>query len=67
MRSQSVRTQYLFNAAVQNFTPFHALLIPLLNRLRKIVFPNDKPWDREDEKLYSRMREVLRQGGEGLK
>jgi len=50
-----------------NFTPFYALLIPLLNRLRKVVFPNDKPWDREDEKLYSRMREVLRQGGEGLK
>jgi hypothetical protein len=50
-----------------NFTPFYAPLIPLLNRLRKIVFPKDKPWEREDEKLYSRIREVLRQGREELK
>ncbi|KAK3359481.1 hypothetical protein B0T25DRAFT_628876 [Lasiosphaeria hispida] len=50
-----------------NFTPFYTPLIPLLNRLRKIVFPKDKLWEREDEKLYSRMREVLWQVGEELK
>ncbi|KAK3366555.1 hypothetical protein B0H63DRAFT_456236 [Podospora didyma] len=44
-----------------NFTPFYPPLIPLLNRLRNIVSPKDKPWEREDEKLYSRMREFLRQ------
>ncbi|KAM7191168.1 hypothetical protein V8F33_009039, partial [Rhypophila sp. PSN 637] len=43
-----------------NFTPFYAPLIPLLNRLRKIVSPKDKPWEREDETLYSRLRQVLR-------
>jgi len=26
-----------------NFTPYYAPLIPLLNRLRKVVFPEDKP------------------------
>ncbi|KAK4033558.1 hypothetical protein C8A01DRAFT_19530 [Parachaetomium inaequale] len=26
-----------------NFTPYYAPLIPLLNRLRKAVFPKDKP------------------------
>jgi hypothetical protein len=36
-----------------NFTAYHKPVIPLVNRLRKIVFPRDKPWEREDEKLYS--------------
>ncbi|KAH8749209.1 hypothetical protein F5883DRAFT_622190 [Diaporthe sp. PMI_573] len=49
-----------------NFTPYYAPLIPLLNRLRKAVFPKDKPWEREDDKLYTRMRDILRQGGEDL-
>ncbi|RSL54458.1 hypothetical protein CEP51_014708 [Fusarium floridanum] len=47
-----------------NFTPYYEPLIPLLNGLRKLVFPQDKPWEREDEKLYSRMREILRKDGE---
>jgi len=50
-----------------NFTPFYLSLIPLLNKLWKIVFLKDKLWEREDEKLYSRMKEVLRQVGEKLK
>ncbi|KAL2187716.1 hypothetical protein L209DRAFT_708640 [Thermothelomyces heterothallicus CBS 203.75] len=50
-----------------NFTPYYAPLIPLLNRLRKAVFPRDKPWEREDEKLYARMRNILRQEGKDLK
>jgi hypothetical protein len=49
-----------------NFTPYYAPLIPLLNRLRKVVFPKDKPWEREDEKLYVRMKDILWQGGEDL-
>ncbi|KAK3371068.1 hypothetical protein B0T24DRAFT_680191 [Lasiosphaeria ovina] len=49
---------------IDNFMPFYEPLIPLLNRLRKIVFPKDKPWEREDKKLYSRMKGVLRQVGE---
>jgi hypothetical protein len=43
-----------------NFTAYYEPLIPLLNRLRKVVFPKDKPWEREDEGLYSQMRELLR-------
>ncbi|KAL7621880.1 hypothetical protein AAE478_007380 [Parahypoxylon ruwenzoriense] len=50
-----------------NFTSYYKPLIPLLNRLRKIVFPRDKPWEREDENLYSRMREILRQEWKDLK
>lgn len=40
-----------------NFTPYYAPLIPLLNRLRKVIFPKDKPWEREDEKLYARIKD----------
>ncbi|KAK7398512.1 hypothetical protein QQX98_012105 [Neonectria punicea] len=47
-----------------NFTPHYEPLIPLLNGLRKLVYPQDKPWEREDEKLYSRMREILRKDWE---
>ncbi|KAH7031009.1 LOW QUALITY PROTEIN: uncharacterized protein B0I36DRAFT_322999, partial [Microdochium trichocladiopsis] len=42
-----------------NSTSFFEPLLPLLNELRKVVFPKDRPWEREDEKLYSRMIETL--------
>ena len=41
--------------------PYFQPLIPYINELRKIVFPNDKRWRDEDEGLYERMREVLRE------
>ncbi|KAL6406386.1 serine/threonine-protein kinase Sgk2 [Ilyonectria robusta] len=50
-----------------NFTLYYEPLIPLLNGMRKIVFPRDKPWEREDEKLFSRMREILRKEWQDLK
>ena len=50
-----------------NFTPYYKPLIPLLNKLRKLVFPKDKPWEQEDKKLYSRMRETLRKQWKHLK
>lgn len=50
-----------------NFTPCYAPLIPLLNRLREVVSPKDKPWEREDEKLYAQMRDILRRGTEDSK
>ena len=43
-----------------NFTPYYKPLILFLNGLRKIVFPRDRPWEEEDEELYSRMRENFR-------
>ncbi len=42
-----------------NFTAYYKKLVPLLNTLRKLVFPGDKPWEREDKGLYMRMREQL--------
>ena len=45
-----------------NVTEYYAPLIPVLNKLRKVVFPGDKPWDREDERLYSQMTNILQRG-----
>lgn len=42
-------------------TPYFESLIPWIDKLRAIVFPNDKKWRAEDETLYERMREVLRE------
>ena len=50
-----------------NFTPCYEPLIPLLNRLRKAVFPSGMPRKREDEELYPQMRSILRKGREDLK
>ncbi|KAI5859479.1 hypothetical protein GGS23DRAFT_607519 [Durotheca rogersii] len=46
------------------FTPYFQPLVPWVNQLRRVVFPNSGRWEREDEALYSRMREVLRQARE---
>ncbi|KAG7402743.1 hypothetical protein Forpe1208_v017044 [Fusarium oxysporum f. sp. rapae] len=57
----TVTKESIFVATMtNNFTAYYNPLIPLLKGLRKIVFPRDKPWEREDEKLYARTREILR-------
>jgi len=45
---------------VPNITPYFEPLTRHLEKLRKLVFPDDKLWKVEDEGLYERMREVLR-------
>lgn len=42
------------------FTSYYELLIPWVNRLRKVIFPMDKPWEKEDRSLYSRSKEILK-------
>ncbi|KAI1112299.1 hypothetical protein F5Y14DRAFT_463577 [Nemania sp. NC0429] len=42
------------------FTPYYKPLIPWVDKLRKVVFPSDRSWQREDETLYFRMKEILR-------
>ena len=46
-------------AAEENFTSYYISLIPWVNRLRKVVFPNGGRWREEDQRLYSRMRSIL--------
>ncbi|KAI1086236.1 hypothetical protein F5B19DRAFT_175473 [Rostrohypoxylon terebratum] len=47
-----------------DFTPYFQPLAPWINRLRKVVFPNGGRWEKEDETLYSRMRDILREAQE---
>ncbi|KAM0584291.1 hypothetical protein ACHAP6_007485 [Verticillium nonalfalfae] len=50
-----------------NVTPYYEPLVPLLNGLRTTVFPRDKPWEQEDERLYSQIRERFREQRQDLK
>ncbi|KAK3681658.1 hypothetical protein B0T22DRAFT_387304 [Podospora appendiculata] len=68
MKLGTVAQEALFtDTMTMNFTPYYASLIPLLNTLRKVVFPHGNPWEREEEMLYSQMRDILQQGAEDLK
>lgn len=47
--------------AEENFTAYYRPLIPWVNRLRRMTFPNGERWKKEDSGLYSRMTEILRE------
>ncbi|KAI9856816.1 MAG: hypothetical protein M1813_008753 [Trichoglossum hirsutum] len=51
----------------QNFTPYHQPLIPWVNRLRRVVFPEGKRWERKEPTLYSQMKAVLEKAREDLR
>ncbi|KAI1181733.1 hypothetical protein F5B17DRAFT_243669 [Nemania serpens] len=42
-----------------NFTLHYRPLIPWANKLRRVVFPNGRRWQRPDETLYSQMKQIL--------
>ncbi|KAK1142575.1 hypothetical protein N8T08_007551 [Aspergillus melleus] len=42
------------------FTGYYKPLMPWVNRLRKVVFPNGGRWEKESIELYSQMKDVLR-------
>ena len=42
-------------------TPYFQPLIPYIDALRSVVFPNNSEWTIEDDGLYERMRGVLRE------
>lgn len=47
--------------AEENFTSYHQPLLPWVNRLRKVVFPGGTRWKEKDMRLYSRMKEIIRE------
>ncbi|KAI3326667.1 hypothetical protein HD806DRAFT_487810 [Xylariaceae sp. AK1471] len=53
---------YFNNTVSAHFTPYYRPLIPWVVKLRDVVFPNNGNWEREDRTLYSRMRQILRDG-----
>ena len=42
------------------------MLVPMFEELREVVFPEGRPWGREDKTLYVWMRDILWNGTEGL-
>ncbi|KAI0912631.1 hypothetical protein F4823DRAFT_580547 [Ustulina deusta] len=44
------------------FTPYYQRLIPWVDKLRRVVFPNGRRWQQEDKTLYLQMRQILREG-----
>ncbi|KAI1475416.1 hypothetical protein F4774DRAFT_429038 [Daldinia eschscholtzii] len=49
-----------------DFTEYYQSLASLVNELRKVVFPGGRPWEKNDEKLYFWMKDILRKGWEKL-
>lgn len=49
--------RHFLNRITQYFTPFYHGL----NRLRRQIFPGDRPWEREDRGLYVRVKRVLQE------
>jgi len=47
--------------AMEYFTDYYEPLVPWLNRLRRVVFPNGGRWKSEDRELYSRIKEIIRE------
>nr|ODO01273.1 hypothetical protein L204_02001 [Cryptococcus depauperatus CBS 7855] len=45
-----------------HFTPFYQSLIPLMNQIRKKIFPNGEAWMPENRELYSLIKGILANG-----
>lgn len=57
--------RHFLNRIGQSFTPYFEPLAQWVNRLRRELFPGDKPWQGgEDPGLYSRMRGILQDAQE---
>ncbi|KAF2468324.1 uncharacterized protein BDR25DRAFT_335443 [Lindgomyces ingoldianus] len=50
----------------ENVTTYCTPLIPCVQELRKVVFPEGKRWLKEDRQLYSRMKSILQQTSDVL-
>jgi hypothetical protein len=69
IKEGTVAREEVFNKTMESFTPYFQPFVPLMQKLRRVVFPMGKPWEKEDRRLYSQMREILREAmdDEGVK
>ncbi|KAI1932301.1 hypothetical protein LOZ66_006910 [Ophidiomyces ophidiicola] len=51
-------------SSARHFTDYYQPLVPWVNRLRRVVFPNGGRWKTPNKSLYSTMREILRNAQE---
>ncbi|WVO12825.1 hypothetical protein L204_100433 [Cryptococcus depauperatus] len=54
--------EIFLDATGAHFTPFYQPLIPLMNKIRKEIFPNGKWRMTENRELYSLIKEILANG-----
>lgn len=50
----------------ESFTDFYLPLVPWVNRLRRVIFPDRRRWKKEDPDLYLKMKGVLQAAGGDL-
>ncbi|CAD6441533.1 90362bc5-0d07-46b3-b5a5-cb30ce7966c1 [Sclerotinia trifoliorum] len=56
--------QDFLERATDQFTPYYQPLVRCVNKLRRVVFPNNERWVNEDPDLYSKMRKILLEASE---
>ncbi|TWU76972.1 hypothetical protein ED733_007337 [Metarhizium rileyi] len=60
-KGEVVNERDFLRTADENFTSYYRCLIPCINDLRKVVFPNGGRWEKEDPQLYTSMMNILRE------
>ncbi|KLU90586.1 hypothetical protein MAPG_10438 [Magnaporthiopsis poae ATCC 64411] len=58
-KGQVIDERDFIRYAEERFTPHCQPLVPWVNRLRRVVFPNGRRWETEDVGLYAWMRDVI--------
>jgi hypothetical protein len=53
--------RHFLNRITQSFTLYYQPMVQWVNKLRRLVFPMGKPWEQEDLRLYSHMKQILRE------
>jgi hypothetical protein len=56
-----VARKEVFNKIMENFTPYFQPFVPLMKKLRRVCFPINKSWEKEDRKLYSHIKKIFRE------
>ncbi|KAK3943782.1 hypothetical protein QBC46DRAFT_376216 [Diplogelasinospora grovesii] len=58
----TVSNEVIFQDTTREFfTEYYSPFTPWVNMLRRVVFPNNGKWERENMALYSQMREILQE------
>ncbi|KAE8352398.1 hypothetical protein BDV28DRAFT_3420 [Aspergillus coremiiformis] len=63
----TVSDNHIFESTMDNFTDYYSPLKPWVDELRKAIFPDGRLRRKEDEKLFDRMCEILRNARDTLR
>ncbi|KAM3496850.1 hypothetical protein MY10362_009778 [Beauveria mimosiformis] len=60
-KGQVSHEQDFIKTTEEYFTQHYRPLIPSVNRLRKVVFPSGRRWEKENDGLYLQMQDIIRE------